>query len=160
MLCTNATDYLWHCKMNIHIYNLLLKHFITHDNPTTLSIIQYCFKVVIPMCTFNTNSLHISCLILQLYTSSGAFGVPLQGFLLKKNFGALDLPACLHFRTILGQQWLSVIPKSVAFYCTIHPTFIMPFVVTLTAVNTEESFYAQDQCKSFSCIINHGQNLL
>lgn len=51
-------------------------------------------------------------------------------------------------------------PRSAAFYCTTPKGFIMPFVITLTAVNTGESFYVPDQCERFSPVINQGRNLL
>lgn len=43
-------------------------------------------------------------------------------------------------------------------YCSVHPTFIMPFVITLTAVNTGESFYVRDRCRRFARLINHGRS--
>lgn len=51
-------------------------------------------------------------------------------------------------------------PRSAAFYCTTPKGFIMPFVITLTAVNTGEPFYVPDQCKRFIPIINQERNLL
>lgn len=51
-------------------------------------------------------------------------------------------------------------PRSAAFYCTTPKGFIMPFVITLTAVNTGESFYVPDQCERFGPVINQGRNLL
>lgn len=53
---------------------------------------------------------------------------------------------------------LGLMPKSVALYCSVHPTFIMPFVITLTAVNTGESFYVWDRCGRFARLINHGRS--
>lgn len=53
---------------------------------------------------------------------------------------------------------LGLMPESVALYCAVHPTFIMPFVITLTAVNTGESFYVWDRCGRFARLINHGRS--
>lgn len=59
-----------------------------------------------------------------------------------------------------GGGWVRTDPRSAAFYCTTPKGFIMPFVITLTAVNTGESFYVPDQCERFGPIINQGRNLL
>lgn len=56
--------------------------------------------------------------------------------------------------------WVRADPRSAAFYCSTPKGFIMPFVITLTAVNTGESFYVPDQCERFGPVINQGRNLL
>lgn len=56
--------------------------------------------------------------------------------------------------------WVHADPRSAAFYCSTPKGFIMPFVITLTAVNTRESFYVPDQCERSGPVINQGRNLL
>lgn len=45
-----------------------------------------------------------------------------------------------------GEPPFALIPAR-RHFTALHPIFIMPFVITLTAVNTGESLYVPDQCE-------------
>lgn len=59
-----------------------------------------------------------------------------------------------------GEPPFALIPAR-RHFTALHPIFIMPFVITLTAVNTGESLYVPDQCERLGPpVINHGRSLL